>query len=147
MFDPIRQHIMKPPAAFADVRVLTTLLVTLFAAGACRDYDSIQPATPEIATLAVTLDAPVIEVGQETGAAVTAADQYGNAVKPRTLTWTSSAPNVATIDPDRGVIRGVALGTARITATVEGQRTADQIITVINAPARAVGVANPNASE
>jgi hypothetical protein len=141
---PIPYAIMNPASAFTDVRVVTMLLLTMFAAGACSssDYDAVQPPpppTPEVATLAVTLGAPVIEVGQETIATVAAVDQYGNSITPGTVAWTSSSPNVAVVDATGGAIRGVALGTARITATVDGQGTAAQIITVVNAPANGVG--------
>lgn len=130
-------------AAFTDARVVTMMLLTLFAASACSDYDSVRPPSSEPTALTVTLAAPVIEVGQVTFATVAGVDQYGDTIPTGAVTWTSSALDVATVDSTTGSILGVALGTARITATADGQRTASQIITVISAPAITAGTGAP----
>jgi len=129
---------MKLPAAFANVRVVTMTLLTLFAASACGNYDSVDPASPELTSLTVTLSAPVIEVGDITFATAGGRDQYGSEVSTVTVTWTSSEPKVATVNSTTGVILGIAQGTARITATADGERTAAQTVTVIDAAAVAV---------
>ena len=59
---------MNPTAGFADIRLGTTLLLSLFAASACSDYDSMQPPPPELAPVAVTQVAPATDVGQGVGA-------------------------------------------------------------------------------
>ena len=52
----------------------------------------------------------------------------------KSVTWSSSNPSVATVDSD-GVVKGVATGTAKITATTtDGGYRADCAVTVTNAP-------------
>ena len=55
---------MSPTNAFADIRLGTTLLLILFAASACSDYDSVQAPLPELAPVAVTHGAPVVDLGR-----------------------------------------------------------------------------------
>lgn len=50
----------------------------------------------------------------------TARDAGGNVLAGRVPVWTSNALSVATVDAATGEVTGVSLGTARITATVEG---------------------------
>src|SRR6185437_5951623 len=62
-----------------------------------------------------------------------AKDANGNVLTGRMISWTSSAPSVATIAQD-GRLSGVAAGTTTITATSEGI-SASAVITVTPAPA------------
>lgn len=132
---------MTYPDKLSTTRILTMSLLTLFTSGACGGYDAVEPQPPTepppppVTTLTVTLAAPVIEVGEMTLATAAGLDQYGESVSPGTVTWTSSAPTIAAISPTTGDILGIAQGTARITATADGGRAADQIITVVTAPA------------
>jgi uncharacterized protein YjdB len=66
--------------------------------------------------------------------------RFGITIQPfnadRRVTWTSSNPAVATVDP-AGNVRGVALGTATITATtITGNRIATATVTVVPVPTR-----------
>lgn len=128
----------------SDARTYTITLLTLFAASACSGYDSIEPARPKLTTLVVTLASPVIEVGEVTVATAAGRDQDGAPIPTGPVTWTSSAPTVAAVNPATGAILAVAQGTARITATAEGQQTAAQIITVVSAPAIRVNEVKSN---
>lgn len=47
-------------------------------------------------------------------------DRFGNGITDRPVVWSSSRPSVASVDAQTGVVRGVAPGSADITATSEG---------------------------
>lgn len=79
-------------------------------------------------------------------------DTRGNVVTGHTLTWSSSAPAVATVSA-AGVVTGVAIGTATMTATVDGV-TATAFVTVttrldpvariaLTPPADSIGMGQP----
>lgn len=71
-------------------------------------------------------------------------DRLGNLLAGRAVTWTSSAPGVASVDA-AGMVTGLAAGTARIDAT-SGSATGSATITVRNrAPSAVTGAAQLNA--
>ncbi len=59
-----------------------------------------------------------------------------------TITWKSSNPKVATVDAN-GLVKGVSVGTAKITATTENKKKAVITITVEEAPATPVSQVGP----
>jgi len=126
---------MTPSASFPHVRASSFALLTLFAASACSDYDSTEPARPMLTTLVVTLGTPVIAVGDTTTATAAGLDQYGKAIPTGAVVWSSSAPAVAAVNPTTGVILGVAQGTAQVAGITEGEQTASRTITIVGAPA------------
>ncbi|HEV8400740.1 MAG TPA: Ig-like domain-containing protein [Gemmatimonadales bacterium] len=69
----------------------------------------------------------------------TAYDGGGNVLAGRSATWSSGAPQVATVN-GAGLVTGVTAGAATITATIEG-KTATAAITVTPAPVASVTVA------
>lgn len=81
-----------------------------------------------VANVAVSLAASSVAVGQTTQATATATDANGATLTGRTVTWTSSDNNIATVS-STGVVSAVAAGTATITATVEG-KTGSASVTV-----------------
>ena len=95
------------------------------------------PATVAVTGVTVAPAALTLEVGQ-TGALTTT-------VAPATatnkaVTWTSSAPAIATVDAS-GTVKGIAPGTATITVkTADGGKTATCAVTVKEAAAPAVKV-------
>ena len=95
------------------------------------------PATVAVTGVTVAPAALTLEVGQ-TGALTTT-------VAPATatnkaVTWTSSAPAIATVDAS-GTVKGIAPGTATITVkTADGGKTATCAVTVKAAAAPAVKV-------
>lgn len=95
------------------------------------------------ATAALTVNAPVasvtvtpaalsLVVGAAQQLSATSRDADGNQLQRRPVSWTSSAPNVATIS-NQGLVAGLTPGVAVITASVEG-RTASSQVTVTLAP-------------
>lgn len=100
------------------------------------DYGYTAPAATSVTTVAKQVAVSMItvspktlnlEVGQ-TGT-LTATVTPGNATD-KTVTWTSSDKNVATVDKDKGVVTAVGKGTAIITATAAGGKTATCTVTV-----------------
>jgi len=77
------------------------------------------PAPVPVASVAVTLSAPSLNVGQTTQASVTLRDASNNVLTGRVVTWSSSNTSVATVSAN-GLVTALAAGTAQITATSEG---------------------------
>lgn len=73
-----------------------------------------------VATVTVTLSATSLTVGQTAQALATLLDSSGNTLTGRSVTWTSSAPGVASVS-GAGLVTAVAAGTANIAATSEGK--------------------------
>lgn len=74
-----------------------------------------------VATVTVTPPNPTIDVGATQQFVATLQDARGDTLTGRTVTWSSNAPAVATIDPATGLATAVGPGTATITATSETQ--------------------------
>ena len=95
------------------------------------------PATVAVTGVTVAPAALTLEVGQ-TGA-LTATVAPATATN-KAVTWTSSAPAIATVDAS-GTVKGIAPGTATITVkTADGGKTATCAVTVKEAAAPAVKV-------
>lgn len=82
--------------------------------GSCNDADATPPAI--VASVDVTPSPAVATVGNTTSLTATARDALSQAIPGVTFVWASSAPAVATVS-SAGVVSGVAIGTAMITAT------------------------------
>lgn len=111
------------------------------------------PVTVRLAPVArvqISPAGPSVPVGRTVSFSVSLfdADNDPLSLTGRTVTWSSSAPTVATINAGTGVATGVALGTATITATVAtqgrpGTVAGTTVLAVINAPVATVQV-SPN---
>jgi hypothetical protein len=88
-----------------------------------------------LTTLAITLPAPSIEIGQFTRAVAVAFDQNAESILTGEVTYESSAPEVAAISPTTGAILGLSAGATVITATA-GSRSVQRMVTVSKAPVR-----------
>jgi uncharacterized protein YjdB len=87
------------------------------------------PAPAPVASVAVAPATSTIAPSQTVTLTATPRDAHGTALTGRAVAWTSSAPSVATVDASSGVVRGVAVGSATVTATSEG-RSGTATITV-----------------
>jgi uncharacterized protein YjdB len=95
--------------------------VTISASNGGRQTGAVITVTPvPVATVAVTASSTTINVGASVPATATLRDASNNTLTGRTVTWSSSATGVATVN-GTGVISGVSAGTATITATSEGR--------------------------
>jgi alpha-tubulin suppressor-like RCC1 family protein len=74
-----------------------------------------------VASVTVSPNAPAVKVGATVALAATLEDDQGTVLTDRSVAWSTSAPNVATVDAATGVVTGVAAGTATMTATSEGK--------------------------
>lgn len=75
---------------------------------------------PPVASVAVTLGAQTLRVGQTTSAQAVPRDASGNALAGRSVVWSSSNASVALVS-QTGVVSAVAPGNAELRATVEGR--------------------------
>jgi uncharacterized protein YjdB len=82
-----------------------------------------------VTTLRVSPATGEVSVGRTLQLAATALDRRGNTLA-RTIAWSSSSPDVATVDDD-GMVKGVSPGRATITASAGGQSGSAEI-TVVN---------------
>lgn len=85
-----------------------------------------------VASVSVTPAAPNIQTGQTVQLTATPRDGGGVALSGRTVTFTSSAPAVASVSA-AGLVTGITPGVAVITATSEGQ-SGTATVTVTQAP-------------
>jgi uncharacterized protein YjdB len=64
--------------------------------------------------------ADTITTGASSNFSAVAIDQGGTIIVGHPIQWSSSNPSVATVDPATGVVTGVAVGSATITASADG---------------------------
>jgi uncharacterized protein YjdB len=117
--------------------VTTQGLVTAIATGAATitaivdsksATASLTVALVPVSTVTVTPITRSLFVGETFQLSASTKDSAGNSLTGRAVTWASSNPAVATVS-STGVVTGVALGTATVTATSE-RKTASAAITV-----------------
>lgn len=72
-----------------------------------------------VTSVSVTPASATVTAGQSVQLAATPKDGAGQTVSGRTVTWASSSSSVATVSSS-GLVSGVAAGTAKVTATVDG---------------------------
>jgi hypothetical protein len=77
------------------------------------------PGPVAVASVSVALSAASITIAQTAQATATLKDANGNALTGQTVSWTSSAPSVASVTA-AGVATALGAGTATITATAGG---------------------------
>ncbi|MES2177262.1 MAG: Ig-like domain-containing protein [Gemmatimonadota bacterium] len=97
-----------------------------------------------VASLFIDSIPPKLYVGKTAQLVFQVRDAIGVAVNLKAVTWTSSAPSVATISPS-GLLTGVSLGTTQITGVVDG-KTASRSIVVQPLPQVFVTMTPENAS-
>ena len=111
--------------------------------GGASDSTAITVASP-VASVSVSPTTAAVQVGQTTQLAATARDASGNPLPGDTITWTSWNAPVATVSAS-GLVTGVAVGTATISAASGGQ-SGTATITVTQVPVAAVAVSPATAN-
>ncbi|HYD53011.1 MAG TPA: Ig-like domain-containing protein [Gemmatimonadaceae bacterium] len=87
-----------------------------------------------VAAVVITNHPLSLIAGQAASLGATLSDRLGNVLTGRTVEWSTSAPEIATVDAS-GRVQGVAAGTATITATSEGVRgSASLVVMPIGTP-------------
>jgi uncharacterized protein YjdB len=97
------------------------------------------PPPVPVASVSVALAASSLNTGQTTQATATTLDANNNVLTGRVITWSSSNTGVATVSTS-GLVRAIAVGTAQIIASCEGQ-TGNAMVTITLAPVASVSVA------
>jgi hypothetical protein len=109
-------------------------LALLIFTAACGGGSGGGPAGPvPVATVSLNLQASSLPAGQTLSLSATEKDANGNALTGRTVTWSSSATNVAGVT-SAGLVTGVAAGVSTITATSEGKSAAATITVSATGP-------------
>ncbi|MCO4099182.1 MAG: Ig domain-containing protein [Gemmatimonas sp.] len=90
---------------------------------------------------AITVSAPATTLVTDRALQTTAVlrDERGATLSGRTVSWSSSAPTVATVN-DAGLVTGVSAGSATISASSEG-RSGTLVFTVVPPPVNSVSIA------
>jgi hypothetical protein len=121
--------------------VSTTGTVTGLAAGAALISASVDGKTgstqvtvvaPAVGAVSIVLPTDPVVAGQGYSLTTVVSDRSGNALAGRRVTWTSSAPGVATVD-NTGRLSALSPGTTTVTAVCEGVSASTSI--VVSAPA------------
>ncbi len=128
--------------------------VTAVAAGSAEIVATIDGRTgqatvtvtpPPVATVAVTLGSTSLAVGQSTQGQVVLRDANGATLTGRQVAWTSSNPTIASVNGS-GLVSGLAVGTATITATSEGRSGAATVTVTPVVSIAAVALRNADGS-
>jgi hypothetical protein len=104
------------------------ILALLLIGGACKGTDGTEPLVTT--SVQVTSTSTTIAVNETAQASAIVKDQNGNALKGKSIAWSSLNPSVATVNATTGQIKGVAPGNATIQGSVDGV-TGTATITVI----------------
>lgn len=118
--------------------VIASYWLTSCGGGGGKDSTPTGPPPPVLSTISVSLSAATLQTGQSGQAGATGLDQYGASIATGTVTWSSSAPSIATVSPG-GVLSALSVGQAQITATV-GARSGQSTLAVIPVPVASVTV-------
>jgi hypothetical protein len=131
---------MNSPRSLITGARLGTLALILAASAACSaDYGTGNRI--RVATVNVTLPRQVIEVGETITASSAQLDQYGAPISA-TVTWSSSAPEVAGVVAASGQILAIAPGTTRIKASAGGK--SGELVLTVTKSAIVVNEIKPN---
>jgi uncharacterized protein YjdB len=102
------------------------------------DNASVTVTLAPVATVQLSLGSSTLVIGATTQGTVVLRDASNNVLTGRVVTWSTSDANVATVD-NAGVVTAIAVGSATINATSEGQ-TGSAGVSVIVPPVNSVSV-------
>ncbi|MBA2683690.1 MAG: Ig-like domain-containing protein [Gemmatimonadaceae bacterium] len=105
-------------------------------------FSTITVVPPGVSSVRVSPASAAIKVGETVHLQADALDASGNVLPGRTVTWTSTNTDVATVD-NTGLVTGVGAGATTITATSEG-KSGTAGIAVAAAVAASITVAPTN---
>jgi uncharacterized protein YjdB len=126
------------------IRVPSALAAALLVVCSCEKPLGTGGPDAPVATVVVTPPSGTVMVGATMQLAATPKDASGNVLSGRTTTWGSDNTGVAIVSSS-GLVGGVAVGNATITATSEGQ-SGTSSITVTAVPVASVEVKPTSAS-
>ncbi len=116
---------MSLPWSCSQSRLMRVALLTILgtACGGTTDPGTPPPPPPPapvVTTVQVTPTAPSLTAGDSLQATAVVKDQNGQVVTGKTPLWQTSAPAIATVSAT-GLVKGVAPGSATISAAVDGK--------------------------
>lgn len=117
------------------------LLIACSPAGTTTVTPPPAPPPPAVAAVTVTLPTNPLNVGAVEVALVVVKDASGSTLTGRATTWSSSAPAVATIDMQTGLITALAAGSSTISASSEAVQ--GSALLTVNVPAVASVTVTP----
>jgi len=106
--------------------------------------DSVAPASPLPAQIAITPNAPAVAVGAQIALQAQVHDASGQLVPGATVFWSSNDTTIVTVSP-AGVVTGHSVGTTQIAASSSGQ-SAVVPVTVLPVGVASVAIAPANAT-
>ncbi len=112
--------------------------------GGTSDTAVVTVTPAPVASVTLNPTSTTVLVGQTAQLSATTTDSVGNVLSGRTVTWVSSNASVAAVSAV-GLVTGVGLGSATITATSEGQSNTASV-TVTNVPVASVSVTPASAT-
>ena len=118
----------------------TTISATVDGKSASAAIGVDAPPPAPVASVSVTLGGQTLNPGQSTQASAVLRDASNNVLSGRTITWSSAAPQLATVS-STGVVTAVAAGSATIIATSEGQSGSATLVVSTAAPAPVATIA------
>ena len=107
------------------------------AVGSVQNTATVTVLAP-VATIDLAPATATIIIGGTSQLTATLKDASGNVLTDRTITWTSDADLVASVSPS-GLVTSKSVGTANVTATVEG-KSATAKITITPVPVASVAI-------
>jgi uncharacterized protein YjdB len=110
--------------------VVTLMLVGL---ASCDDDDPTGPPLP-VASVEVSPSERNLVMGETLRLTATPKDASGRPLGGRAVTWTSDKEGVAMVSAT-GTVRGIAPGTANVSATSEGKRGSARITVIVTSAA------------
>jgi hypothetical protein len=125
-----------------EIRRFALALLTVTVSVACSSDYGTGTASRVVTSVDVSLASSEIEEGQPDTAMAAALDQYGAPIDAGPVTWSSTFPEVAVVQPTTGLMLAIASGTAQITATIAG-KVGRRTVTV-SPPPILVNEVNPN---
>lgn len=123
---PVGQSLQRTPTNTWNAPAANTF-------GACNDGTTNDEPTAVVARVAVAPASATLAVGATVALSATAFDAADAPIAGASLTWTSSAPLIATVDA-AGTVTGVAAGSATISATAANGVAGTATVTVEAAP-------------
>lgn len=120
------------------------LALATISVAACQDLIPTDPPPPppSLATISVTLPVSSLALGETASASASGVDQKGNPYPLDGVTWSSSAPTIASVSAT-GTVTGVAPGTANIVASSAG-KSGQRTVTVSTPPAIVINEVESN---
>jgi alpha-tubulin suppressor-like RCC1 family protein len=104
-----------------------------------------EPEVPAVADVKIVTALDTLEAHDTRLLQAILKDADGNVLTGRVVTWTSSDPAVAAVEPETGMLTGLDRGTVTITATSEGK--SDQVTRVVVIRYRSVSAGTMHACD